>query len=77
MSNSPRPQAAPLRRLARRMLSVIAECARAQRRMTELATAPDRYLLKPDEAPATYAEFLYRTSGVLRHEPAARRRASR
>ena len=63
-----------IRGLARRIGAVIAECAYAQRRMAELATAPDRYMLEPDAAPETYAEFLYRTSGVLRHEPTARTR---
>jgi hypothetical protein len=64
-----------LRGFARRIFAVIAECNYAQRRMVELATAPDRYLFNPDVPPATYAEFLYRTSGVLRHEPTARARA--
>jgi hypothetical protein len=64
-----------IRGLARRIGAVIAECAYAQRRMAELATAPDRYMLKPDAAPDNYAEFLYRTSGVLRHEPPARVRS--
>jgi len=63
-----------LRRLARRISAVVAECNYAQRRMVELATAPDRYLFNPDAPPATYEEFLYRTSGVLRHEPSARAR---
>lgn len=62
------------RRLVRRICAVITECNYAQRRMAELATAPDRYLLNPEAAPETYAEFLYRTSGVLRHEPTARAR---
>jgi len=43
--------------------------------MAELTTAPDRYLFDPDAPPDTYAEFLFRTSGVLRHEPPARVRA--
>jgi hypothetical protein len=60
---------------ARKVAAVIAECHHAQHRMIELATAPDRYLFRPDAAPDTYAEFLYRTSGVLRHEPSARARA--
>ena len=64
-----------IRGLARRIGAVIAECAYAQRRMAELATAPDRYFFEPDAAPETYAEFLYRTSGVLQHEPSARARA--
>jgi hypothetical protein len=63
------------RGLAHRIRAVIAECNYAQRRMAELATAPDRYLFRPDAAPENYAEFLYRTSGVLRHEPTARARS--
>ncbi len=63
------------RGLARRICAVIAECNYAQRRMAELSTAPDRYLFNPDTAPATYTEFLYRTSGLLQHEPSARARA--
>ena len=63
------------RGFARRLRAVIAECNYAQRRMAELTTAPDRYLFNPDAAPETYAEFLYRTSGVLRHEPTARARS--
>jgi len=70
-------QPEPIRRLARKISDIISECAYAQRRMTELATAPDRYALNPDVAPDTYAEFLFRTSGVLRHEPPARCRPSR
>jgi hypothetical protein len=63
------------RGFARRLRAVIAECNYAQRRMAELTTAPDRYLFNPDAAPETYAEFLYRTSGLLRHEPTARARS--
>ncbi len=43
--------------------------------MTELATAPDRYLADPDTPPQTYSEFLYRTSGLLHREPSARARS--
>jgi len=64
-----------VRGLARKVSAVIAECNYAQHRMIELATAPDHYLFRPDAAPDTYAEFIYRTSGVLRHEPSARARA--
>jgi hypothetical protein len=77
MSMAANPLAGRIRRLARRISAVIAECAYAQRRMTELATAPDRYWLEPDTAPDTYDEFLYRTSGVLRREPSARARVTR
>jgi hypothetical protein len=37
----------------------------------------DRYTFQPDEPPDTYDEFLARTSGLLRHEPAASRRTAR
>jgi hypothetical protein len=60
-----------------RVAAVIRECGDAQHRMAEIRTAPDRYAPEPDAAPDTYAEFLYRTSGVLRHEPPARARARR
>lgn len=77
MNQSAQQPVGRIRRLARGICAVIAECNYAQRRMVELRTAPDRYLFEPDAAPATYAEFLYRTSGVLRHEPSARARATR
>ena len=63
--------AGAIRRLARAVSDVVAECNYATSRMTELATAVDRYELCPDRAPETYAEFLYRTSGLLAHEPTA------
>lgn len=64
-----------LRRLARKMRAAIAECNDATRLMTELNTAPDHYVFHPRTLPDTYAEFLYRTSGPLAHEPSARARA--
>jgi hypothetical protein len=75
MNLSARLPAGRIRSFARRICAVIAECNYAQRRMAELSTAPDRYLFDPDAAPATYTEFLYRTSGLLQHEPSARARA--
>jgi hypothetical protein len=54
---------------------VVAECNYATRRMTQLTLAPDRHLADPYAAPDTYAEFLYRTSGILSREPTARARA--
>jgi hypothetical protein len=63
------------RLLARRIHAVIAECNYAQRRMTILNTAPDRVLMDPHRMPDTYAEFMFRTSGVLLHELSARQRA--
>lgn len=65
-----------LRRIASRIAAVVMEMNEAQRRLAVLRTAQDRYLPKPDEPPATYAEFLARTSGRLLHEPAASRRAA-
>jgi hypothetical protein len=62
-----------LTRAARRFADVIAECNYAQRRMTTLRTAPDRYLTGQVTMAQTYAEFLFRTSGLLPHEPAAAR----
>jgi hypothetical protein len=61
-----------IRRFALKVREIVAECAYAQRRMADLASAPDRYLLNQDAAPDTYAEFLFRTSSGLRHEPPAR-----
>jgi hypothetical protein len=60
--------------LARRVADIIAECNYAQRRMTVLKTAPDAYHTATVKAPDDYAEFLFRTSGTLLHEPDARRR---
>ena len=62
-------------RLARRFAGVLAECHQAQRRLLELQLSADRYLTDPDSPPDTYEEFLFRTSGLLRHEPPARKRA--
>ena len=60
-----------LRTLARRVSAAIAECNYAQRRIFELRTNPDSYLVDGDKAPEDYAEFLFRTSSPLRHEPTA------
>lgn len=65
-----------LARFGRRVADVIAECNYAQRRLTTIMTAPDRYFTGRDQAPDDYAEFLYRTSGALLREPAAGRRAT-
>jgi hypothetical protein len=62
-------------RLFRRIADVVAECRYAQNRMAILRTAPDRHVTHPDQAPDDYAEFLFRTSGVLLHEPSAQARA--
>ena len=65
---------AQLRRLVAKVAAVIGEMNYAQRRMLILRAAPDRYVLNSHEGPATYHEFLARTSGPLLHEPAASQR---
>lgn len=64
-----------MRGLARKLAAVISECRYAQRRMAVLRTSPDTYSTSPDTAPDTYAEFLFRTSGMLMHEPSAQARS--
>jgi hypothetical protein len=76
MSASTSRRGGRLLSLAHRFATLVAELNYAQRRMYVLRTAHDRYLPEPDKPPATYAEFLARTSGVLLHEPAARARMS-
>ena len=61
--------------LVRRVADIIAECNYAQRRMTILKTAPDAYFATTGQAPDDYAEFLFRTSGALLHEPDSSHRA--
>jgi hypothetical protein len=63
-----------LRSAALTIASVVSECNDATRVMTQLSSAPDRYLPNSGQAPDDYAEFLFRTSGPLAHEPSARRR---
>jgi hypothetical protein len=65
----------PLARFGRRVAEIVAECNYAQRRMLALRTSPDRYRADANRAPDTYAEFLFRTSNALLHEPAASGRA--
>jgi hypothetical protein len=75
MSSEKRPTGRRfLKGLVRKIASAINECRDAQRRMDALVTSPDTYSQKPDTAPDTYAEFLFRTSGLLQHEPSARGR---
>jgi hypothetical protein len=63
-----------LRSAADTIASVVSECNHATRVMTQLSQAPDRYLPESGQAPDDYAEFLFRTSGPLVHEPSARQR---
>jgi hypothetical protein len=68
------PNMAQIIRLGKRIASVVAECDYAQRRSFALMTNPDSYLIDRDQAPDTYAEFLFRTSGGLLHESASGQR---
>jgi hypothetical protein len=64
------------RHLAHRAAALIAECHYAQRRWTQVMVSPEYYTMEPGRAPQTYAEFLYRASGGMWHEPSARERAT-
>jgi len=66
-----------MRRLAGRLAGVVHEMNEAQRLMLALRTATDQYTGNPGAAPDTYQEFLARTSGMLLHEPSARKRMRR
>src|SRR5260221_4322284 len=70
------PMLTVLRTISRRVVAVIAECNYAQRRLAQLRASPDRYLSRPDLAPDTYQEFLFRTSGPLAPEPSTAKRPS-
>ena len=61
-------------RMARRVVAVLAEMHYAQRRLDAIRMNVDSYLTDADKAPQTYAEFRFRTSGPLLHEPPAARR---
>jgi hypothetical protein len=65
-----------LGRLGQRVAMIIAECNYAQQRAATLRMTPEAYVDNRDKAPADYAEFLFRTSGALLHEPGAARRAN-
>jgi hypothetical protein len=60
-----------LTRFGQRVAGLVAECNYAQRRVFMLQTNPDAFLAERDKAPDDYAEFLFRTSSPLLHEPAA------
>ena len=66
-----------LARFGQRIAKIVAECDYAQRRSFAMMTNPDSYLTDRDQAPDTYAEFLFRSSGGLLHEPASAQRATR
>ena len=64
------------RRAARLLRDVIAECNYAQRRLAQLRLHPDLHTHDGDIAPASYGEFLFRSSGPLWREPSADKRAA-
>jgi hypothetical protein len=61
-------------RVAGKLADAVREMNEAQRLMFVLQNAMDRQVENPGAAPDTYDEFLARTSGVLLHEPPARKR---
>ena len=63
-----------VRSAAHTITAVVTECNQATRTMSQLRMAPDRFLPDSGQAPDDYAEFLFRTSGSLVHEPSARQR---
>ena len=63
-----------VRRVAGKLADTVREMNEAQRLMLQLRITTERYIENPGAAPDTYHEFLARTSGVLLHEPPARRR---
>jgi hypothetical protein len=65
---------AMVRSAAHTITSVVTECNQATRTMSQLRMAPDRFLPDSGQAPDDYAEFMFRTSGPLAHEPSARQR---
>jgi hypothetical protein len=64
-----------LRRIAAWVAAVIDDCRYAQRRLAQLQANPNAHVLRPGQAPDTYREFLFRTSGPLAHEPSATQRS--
>jgi hypothetical protein len=68
MSSTVSQQPGILRRLANRMVQVVAECNEATRQISTLAVTPDRFPVDPDRAPDTYEQFLIRTAGLARRE---------
>ncbi len=62
--------------LLHRISEIISACNEARRRLMSYSLCYDRYAPEPGAAPATYAEFLLRTSVPSWREPSARQRAA-
>ena len=65
-----------IRHAAQTVAAVVRECNYASRRLGELRLCPDHRAVGGDRAPDTYADFLWRSSVPMWHEPSARRRAA-
>lgn len=64
-----------LRRIVRWVAATIDDYRYAQRRLIQLQTNPSAHVHRPGQAPDTYREFMFRTSGPLAHEPSATQRS--
>ena len=64
-----------IRRLGRMIGSFVSDWHSAQRLLLAYQLAPERFVFAPRGVPATYAEFLFMTSGKLPREASARERA--
>jgi hypothetical protein len=64
-----------IRRLGRMVGSFVSDWHSAQRLLLAYQLAPERFVFGSRGVPATYAEFLFMTSGKLPHEASARQRA--
>lgn len=60
-----------IRRVARAVGRLVAECYSAQRRMERLRQQQDLYGPDGDRPPEDYAEFLFRCPEAMWEEPAA------
>lgn len=78
VGQSPRPQHRPLSpgRLARGLAATLSEVHYAAYRAAELQTGTKDHRRHAAKAPDTYEDFLRRTSGPARREPAATGRCS-
>jgi hypothetical protein len=63
-----------VRRVARSLRRLVAECYSAQRRMERLRQQPDLYGPAGDRPPENYAEFLFRSPVTMWEEPSAAER---
>jgi hypothetical protein len=60
-----------LARALRRSRAAVQRFNDQQRRYSAVAMSMDTHMVRPDSAPDTFSEFLFRTRGPLVHEPSA------